>query len=523
MGCPMLPSRPTLILAASVCVGGCMMGPDAPKLSTPDAGIAEHEGWMPSALTAEEAAAARAAADAQGAEELIAWWTRFHDPVLDRLIARADRSNADLGQALSRVRVAQAQLGVAEADLWPDIAAGANYDRIKQNFSQLAAQGVDTEPYSVWAYGLAMGSWEIDLWGRIRRLIEAANNDLRAGVDDLRSAIVSVRAGVATTYVELRTLEARMKALDASVAAMQQTADLASQRFTAGTATQLEVNRAQANLEAEAAQLPGLRSSYAQALGQMAQLCGTTVDEVAKELVQGSIPAAPVAIDAGIPAQLLERRPDLRAAAERYSAAVSRIGAAEASKWPTLSLSGNFYISATDFSGLGDWSNRAYSFGPSLTMPVFTAGRIDAQIASARAQAELAFNAWRSVLVRAVAEVDSSIAGAVLAAESRDRFARALASAVDTERLGRMQYQNGTITLDHLLDLQDELYSVQDAEAQARGLAAQSAVALYRALGGGWQDVAPLQDDAMKDAAAATGSSPAGAASRDPSAAKESR
>jgi outer membrane protein TolC len=202
---------------------------------------------------------------------------------------------------------------------------------------------------------------------------------------------------------------------------------------------------------------------------------------------------------------------------------VSRIGAAEAAKWPTLTLSGNFYISATDFSGLGDWANRAYSFGPSLTMPVFTAGRMDAQIASARAQAELAFNAWRGVLVRAVAEVDASIAGAVLAAESRDRFGRALASAADTERLGRLQYQQGTITLDHLLDLQEELYSVQDAEAQARGLAAQSAVALYRALGGGWQDIAPLRAEAMEDAAAATAANPAGPASRDPSAGKDPR
>lgn len=519
-----MPRMPLIhALVASASLAGCMMGPDAPTLEPVDGGIANRDGWSPAALTAEEAEAARRAAAAAGEQDIVTWWTRFHDPVLDRLIARADRTNADLGQALSRVRVAQAQLGVAEAELWPDIAAGANYDRIKQNFSQLAAQGVDTEPYSVWAYGLAMGSWEIDLWGRIRRLIEAANQDLRAGVDDLRAAIVSVRAGVATTYMELRTLEARMVALESSVSAMEQTLDLVSRRFAAGTTTQLEVNRAQANLQAEAAQLPGLRSSYAQALGQLAQLCGTTVDEVAKELGQGAIPAAPVAIDAGIPAALLERRPDLRAAAERYSAAVSRIGAAEAAKWPTLTLSGNFYISATDFTGLGDWANRAYSFGPSLTMPVFTAGRMDAQIASARAQAELAFNAWRSVLVRAVAEVDSSIAGAVLAAESRDRFGRALLSAADTERLGRMQYAQGTITLDHLLDLQDELYSVQDAEAQARGLAAQSAVALYRALGGGWQDVAPLQDDPMKDAASATASSPAGAASRDPSAARESR
>ncbi|MBM4110841.1 MAG: efflux transporter outer membrane subunit [Phycisphaerae bacterium] len=519
----MRPSRPLLIVASCACLVGCVLGPDAPKLAATDAGLSARESWESSELTAEEAAVARALADAQGNEELVAWWTRFGDPALDRLIARADRSNADLGQALSRVRIAQAQLGVAESDLWPDIAAGANYDRIKQNFSQLAAQGVDTSPYSVWAYGLAMGSWEIDLWGRVRRLIDAANQDLRAGVDDLRSAIVSVRAGVATTYMEVRTLEARMAALESSVSARLQTLDLAARRFEAGTATQLELNRATADLEAEAAKLPGLRSSRAQALGELAQLCGTSVDEVSKELGAGSIPAAPVAIDAGIPATLLERRPDLRAAAERYSAAVSRIGAAEAAKWPTLTLSGNFYISATDFSGLGDWSNRAYSFGPSLMMPVFTAGRLDAQIAASRAQAELAFNAWRSVLVRAVAEVDSSIAGAVLAAESRDRFERALASASDTERLGRLQYEHGTITLDHLLDLQDALYSVQDAESQARGLAAQSAVALYRALGGGWQDVAPLQDDAMRDAATATGSSPADAAARDPSAAKETR
>lgn len=500
---------------------GCMFGPNAEPLKTTDGGIQERPAFVPSALTQEEAAAARKAAAESGQAELVAWWTRFRDPVLDRLIAQADASNADLGQALARVRIAQARLGVSESELWPQLAGGAKYDRIQQNFSQLAAQGVDLEPYSVWAYGIAMGSWEIDLWGRVRRMIESATEDLRADVDDLRAAIVSVRAGVATTYIELRTLEARIEAVEGAIAALQSTLTLAQQRLGAGTATQLEVYEAVVDLEAESAKLPSLRSSRAQSLGQLAQLCGTSVEVVAAMLGAGGIPPAPLAVDAGVPATLLARRPDLRAAEESYRAAVARIGAAEATKWPTLSIDGNFYISATNFAGLGDISNKAYSFGPSLSVPLFTAGRLDAQIAGARAEAELAFNAWRSVLVRAVAEVDSSIAAAVLALDAQARFGRAFTSARETEALARSQYTSGTIDLERLLDVQEQVYSLADADAQARGLAAQSAVILYRSLGGGWEDVAPLQANAMKDAKAAIDGSPAAAAARDPAGTKD--
>ena len=522
-----------LSLAAIVATAGCKVGPNPKPLEIADAAPASPtpDAFTPPELTATErdgdaTALSATAVDetTDGAAALDRWWTRFNDAKLDALVAKAETANASIAEALSRVRVAQAQLGLTESALWPTIAAGGEYQRTKQNFSQLAADGVDTEPFSVWAYGAALSNWELDLWGRIRRLVEASEAGLRASVDDLRSAMVSVRAQTASAYLSLRTVEERLAVTEAAVANLRQTLELAQKRFSAGTTTKLDVNQAQADLDLEEAAIPQLRSALADAKGNLATLCGTSTAEIDALLgARSTIPAAPDALAVGIPAGLLERRPDLRAANERYIAAVASIGAAEALHYPALTLSGNLYISSTDFSGLGDWANRAYSFGPSLTVPVFTAGRIDAQIASARAQAELAFNAWRSVLVRAVAEVDSSIAGAVLAAESRDRFGRALASATDTERLGRLQYQNGTITLDHLLDLQEELYSVQDAEAQARGLAAQSAVALYRALGGGWQDVAPLQDDAMKDAATATGSSPAGAASRDPSAAKESR
>ncbi len=493
-----------------------MMGPDAAPLRVDDARIASRDAWTPPALTEEESTIARQQAAHLGEAERIEWWCQFNDPVLDRLIVRADSANTDIAKALSSVRLAQAQLGTAASELWPDIGAGASYDRIKQNFSQLAAQGVDTTPYSVWAYGMALGSWELDLWGRLRRTVEAAQANLSADVDQLRGAIVSVRAEVATAYMQCRTLQARLAELDASVNGLQQTLDLTSNRFRAGTTDRLAVNRAQADLATERAKVPGLRSSLATELAQLAQWCGTTSDEVSKELGEGPIPTSPIAIATGVPAELLQRRPDLRAAEHQYRAAVAQIGAAEAAKWPQLTLSGNMYISTTSFSGLGDWANRAYSFGPALAMPVFDGGKLNAQVAAARAQAELAFNQWRGVLVRAVAEVDSSIAGFVLAADALDRYESARQSAEDSERLASAQYRAGTIPLEQLLDVQERLFSLRDAESQARGFAAQSSIALYRALGGGWQSTVPLNEDASNEAAAAVSTSPARDASRAP-------
>jgi NodT family efflux transporter outer membrane factor (OMF) lipoprotein len=519
---PLLP----LSLAAIVATAGCKVGPNPKSLELSDAAPASPApaAFTPPELTAAERDSNATALSATAPDEtpdagpaLDRWWTRFNDPLLDALVVKAESANASIAEALSRVRVAQAQLGLTESALWPTIAAGGEYQRTKQNFSRLAAEGVDTEPFSVWAYGAAMSNWEIDLWGRIRRLVEASEAGLRASVDDLRSAMVSVRAQTASAYLSLRTVEERLAVTEAAVNNLRQTLELAEKKYAAGTTTKLDVNQAQADLDLEEAAIPQLRSALADAKGNLATLCGTDTASIEALLgARSTIPPAPDAFAVGIPASLLERRPDLRAANERYIAAVASIGAAEALHYPALTLSGNFYISSTEFSGLGDWADRAYSFGPAISLPLFTGGAIESQILQAKATAEVAYNAWRGALVRAVAEVDVAIASLVLARDADTRYSKAAASAEDTYRLAKLQYDAGTTTLENLLDIQNQYYKAQDAEVQARGLAARSVVELCRALGGGWESTVADNANAVEESRNAVTNSPAEVASRSP-------
>jgi len=524
-----LPSLPLVVpfaLVAIVAITGCKVGPNPKPLVLNDAAPASSMPvvFTPPELTATERDGDATALSATAADEtpdaapaLDQWWKRFNDPKLDELVARAEAANASIAESLSRVRLAQAQLGLSEAALWPTIAAGGEYQRTKQNFSRLAAQGVDTDPYSVWAYGVAVSNWEIDLWGRIRRLVEASESGLRASVDDLRSALVSVRAQTASDYISLRTVEERLAVVEGAVTNLRQTYALAEKKYKAGTTTKLDVNQAQTNLDMEEAQLPQLRSALADAKGKLAALCGTSTAEIETLLgARSTIPVAPDAIAVGIPAALLERRPDLRSANERYMATVATIGAAEALHYPALNLGGNLYISSTEFSGLGDWSNRAYSFGPSLSLPLFTGGAIDSKILQAKASAEVAYNSWRGTLIRAVAEADVAIASLFLARDADQRYSKATASAEDSYRLAKLQYDAGITTIENLLDRQNLYYRAQDAEVQARGLAARSVVDLCRALGGGWEQDIPASDNAREESKVAVATSPAAEASRSP-------
>ncbi|GDY02785.1 RND transporter [Planctomycetota bacterium] len=492
---------------------GCKVGPDPKPLQATDAGPAMPAIFAAPALTEQESEADATAASAKQVDatpELDQWWQRFSDPVLDALIAKVDQSNTSIATALSRVRIAQAKLGISEGDLWPSIAAGAQYQRVKQNFSRLAATGVEVNPYDTYSYGLGLASWEIDIWGRVQRLVESSSADLRGTVDDLRSALVSVRAQAATAYVGARTLQSRLDVLTNAITNLTQTLTLAKQKYDSGTVTKLDVNQAQSNLDLEAAAIPSLRTAYAQSLGQLATLCGSNTQEITKLIGPAKqIPIGPEAIAVGAPAALLARRPDLRAAAEQYQSMVAQIGAADALHYPALSLSGNFYISSTSFTDLSNWSNRAFSFGPTLSLPLFTGGKIDSQVLAAKASAEFAFNSWRGRLVQAVAEVDVAIATLALARDSDAQYKKAVASANDTYRLARLQYDAGTTQLENLIEIQNQVLKAEDAEVQSRGLVAQSVVELYRALGGGWERTLPNADNAKQESQNALTQSPA--------------
>ncbi len=421
--------------------------------------------------------------------ELNEWWKRFNDPILDQLVAQAQQSNATLEQSLANVRVAFAALGVSESEYWPSISTAVLYERTKTNIAQLAAAGVETQPYSLWAGGAAMASWEIDLWGRVARTVESSRASLESQVEDLRDALVSIRSQVGMTYMQVRTTQLQIAIATSGADNLRQTLNVTTQKYQAGTTTLLDVNQAQTDLDMQLATIPALEQSLAASIFSLGQLCGTTPAPMLELLGPvAPIPAGPLTVGVGIPADLLRRRSDVRSSERLAAAAVATIGATEALNLPTFSLAGNFYLASNQFSGLGSWSNNAYSFGPTISWLVFQGGYVNSLIAQSKGQAQAALANYRNTVLSAIQDVETCISALTQSQRSTQRYQTAVAHAQATSDLGTLQYQAGTIDLQQLLQIQNMLLDAQNSLAQSRGYVAQNIVNLYRALGGGWED-----------------------------------
>lgn len=421
--------------------------------------------------------------------DLKEWWTGFNDPVLSQLIAQAQESNASLEKSLANVRVAMAALGVTESEYWPSISTAIEYSRNKTNVAFLAAQGVETTPYDVWAGGAMMANWEIDVWGRVARLVESSRAALEATVEDLRGVLISIRAEVGTTYMEVRTMQAEIVILNNSIANYRSTLELARRKFEAGTNTMLDVNQAQSKLDLLQAKLPELEANLASATFALAQLCGTTPGPMTFLLAKTApIPSGRTSVGVGIPAELLRRRPDVRASERRVAAAVANIGAAEALNLPVFSLQGNLYLASNQFSGLGNANNLAYGFGPTVSWLVFQGGYVNSLIAQSKGQAQLALASYRDTVLGAIRDAETSISSLVQAQRSVELYQTAVDSSQSTYDLAMLQYKAGTTTLDRLLEVQNNLFQAQQSLATSQGTLASNLVGLYRALGGGWDD-----------------------------------
>jgi NodT family efflux transporter outer membrane factor (OMF) lipoprotein len=467
----------------------CMVGPDAaPAVDAPAAEV------LPAP-----------ARDGVASDQPVAakWWELVDDPTLHELVARAEANNTSLEASLGAVRAAYAGVGVSEAQLWPTVGLGAQYARTLTNIAQLAAEGVRSEPYNMYAYGIGMSAWEIDLWGSVKRQVELAKADAAKQVEMLRDALVSVRAQVGAVYGQLRTLEARRAVLVRSVEVYASIRDTVQARYDAGVVTALDLARVDAQLDAARAQLPQVDAGIAGAVAQLAVLCGTEPAEIAGVLnAESVIPAVPEVVGIGLPADLVERRPDVRAAREELRAATERIGIAQAAKLPTISISGNFYIAANSFSGLGDFANKAYTIGPAIWWPIFEGGRLDAQAAQQKALAEAALARYRGAILEALADLSASTGDFVEAREGVRLAGTARASAGRARELAEQQFDAGVTDITVLLDVRRQELDAERAEVEARGVVLQAFVSLCRALGGGWSD-ADL-DRAAADAAADT-------------------
>jgi NodT family efflux transporter outer membrane factor (OMF) lipoprotein len=419
------------------------------------------------------------------------WWKRFGDPILEELIARAARGSLDLKSALSRVEEARALLGVARGERLPKLDASASYTRSRQS-SEASLGGktlgsiVSVQDVDTYTLGLGAG-WELDLFGRLRRAVEASRAGLQAGFEDLGAVLVSLRADVALTYIEIRSLQSRINIAEKNVQAQKESQSIVQKRHRAGTAPGLDLAQADANVAATEATLPKLKTQLALAKHRLCLLLGEqpgALDSLLGRAV--SIPQAWDEFGLGIPADLLRQRPDVRRAERLLAAQTARVGIATSDLYPRLSLSGFFGFSAQSPENLLQAPSRLFQIGPSLVWNLFAGGSIRSNIEVQEARVQQAYLAYRKTVLKALEEVENALTSYRLEKERNRSLQKAVEAYRRVHHFSMDLYKGGKADFQNVLDAQRQLLGFEDQLAASDAALAGQLVLLYRALGGGW-------------------------------------
>jgi NodT family efflux transporter outer membrane factor (OMF) lipoprotein len=457
-------------LSSCVLVGPDYHEPPAPK---PAGWVAELEGGLEA-----------------NAVEISRWWSVFRDPLLDDLVHRAVTTNTDVTEALGRVRAARARSAAAGAEILPTIDAAGSYTRQRSSGAiGTGFEGVESagRTFDFFATGFD-ASWEIDLFGRRRRAIEQTQAELASSEASLRDVLVTVVAEVARNYVEVRSLQSQLAIAQANVVSQSDSLRLVEWRYQAGLVGGLDVDQAAYTLASTRARIPDLESAMAAARNRIAVLLGLAPGAVDEDLTApGAVPAVPVAVAVGVPADVLRRRPDVAAAERDLAAATAAIGIATADLYPTLSLTGSIGFSASEIGDLGTSASQTWGFGPSLRWNVFDAGRIRAWIRERSALAEQALAAYETAVLRAYEEAENALVAYVREQIRRGHLTEAVAAAESALRLARTQYESGIVDFQQVLEAQRAQLTFQEALAISSANVTTNLVALYKALGGGWE------------------------------------
>ena len=461
--------RRALIPLAVLSLAGCAsVGPDyqRPQIATPAQ-------WN-----------APAGTQAADPSMLAEWWHQFHDAVLDRLVNDALTANLDLATARAKLREARARRALAGAQLGPSVDASVSGSRSKS--SPQTGSGTSRELYSA---GFD-ASWELDVFGGLRRGVEAAQADLDASGEDLHDTRVSLVAEVVLNYVDLRTAERRLAKAEANLRSSSETYDLVRWRNQAGLVSALDVAQSRTELESVRASLPALRTAISGAQNRLAVLLGVAPGELQARLAPtAAIPLAGQAIATGIPADVLRQRPDVRATERRLAAQTARLGEAEAARYPSFRLSGSLGLEALTPGGLADGA-QTRSLLAGITAPIFDAGRIRANIGIQDAVLEQARLAYRTSVLNALEEVENALITVGNTDERRTRLTQAVESAREALRIAEFQYASGLADFLDVLNSQRTLLNLEDQLASSTGQLATAQIQLYKALGGGWKPAA---------------------------------
>lgn len=470
---PPVPARIAAGLAALALLAGCTVGPDYTPPTTP----APEE-------TFARANATSLSIDEEAAPEA-AWWSRLGDPTLSDLVDRAREANPDLKAAEANLRRARALLGLERWEQLPSATARASVEESETSGAFLPV-GIDrTDTY----YSAALdASWEIDLFGRIRRAVEASAASYEASEAERRAVFVAVAGEIGRTYVELRGTQRRLEVARENVGNQEETVALVRALLDAGRGTELDLARAEAQLATTRATVPALERTQARAVHRLAVLVGEEPGALIDLLeTPAPLPTVPDRIALGDPASLLRRRPDVEAAERRLAAATAEIGVAVADLFPRVSLSGSFGYLATSLDDLGKAQTRTTSFGPFLQWAAFDLGRVRSRIHAAEAGADARLAAYEKAVLTALEETENALVGLDRARVTHAHLLRAEKAAADAADLADLRYRHGLDSFLAVLDAQSRLLAAQDALARAATDTGTSFVALYEALGGGWE------------------------------------
>ncbi|OEC36225.1 efflux transporter, outer membrane factor (OMF) lipoprotein, NodT family [Pseudomonas cuatrocienegasensis] len=482
-----MPTKRVLALLISVSLSaGCAVGPDYTQPDTP-----LPERYLGQTVVEQRHAAANAS--------LIAWWTGFDDPQLTRFVTLALEQNLDLSQAAARVAQARAGLGAANAALLPsgNISgqAARTYQSVETPLGQVLNSTPEFDRYGN-AYEANLGaSWELDLFGGLRREREAALAEYQASDAGASATRLAVAAQTADIYISIRGLQARLDIAHKQIQTQQELLARVNLLYSKGLAAELQVHQAEGALAQVQASVPVLDTALTAAMNAMDVMLGVSPGTHRTELAEATaIPAAPQIAATGSPGDLLRRRPDLIAAERQLAAANARIGVAIAEYYPKLSLSG-LIGSATSVSSGNLFSNAASQTAGVLGLRwrLFDFGRINAQIDLAKGQEAEMLAAYRLAVLRATEDVENAFSALV----NREQQATLLARGVDSLGQARdasfMAYQKGAVSLIEVLNADETLLRASDTRAQAQTESARAAVAAFKALGGGWQPREPAQ------------------------------
>ncbi|MFZ2630988.1 MAG: efflux transporter outer membrane subunit [Desulfosalsimonadaceae bacterium] len=415
----------------------------------------------------------------------ILWWKQFQDPALDALIAEALSNNKSIMIAAANVEKAAAVLVQIRSPLFPQIAysgSGANQRTSESN--AVSAYSVNNPKT---AYQTMAGvSWEIDLWGRVRRLSEAAQADLSASEEARRGVILSLVGSVAGSYIQLLGLDEQLFIAKRSLAAYGESVKLFENQFRHGQVSQMTVEQARTQYETAAAEIPDIELQIAQTENTLSILIGRNPGHVprTKTIHAIKLPAVPT----GIPSDILVNRPDIRQAEQNLIAASAQIGAAKTLYFPSISLTGNFGYASTELSDLFQGPSRVWNYGGSLTGPVFTAGAISGQVRQAEAVRDAALLSYELSIQGAFSDVENALVARQKIAEKIQAQERLVKAANEYVRLARIQYHSGYSPYSTVLQAEQQLFPAELKYAQTRASLFASLAQLYLATGGGWVD-----------------------------------